>query len=222
MKHIYTKNMVLGILSILVLSACSGPRDASNENFTLAINQYLDKKNPTCYIVAADSLPISLRNDGQSSNGSKAQMDALTAAGIVNTEKIVIEPLYAGVADESLKADDDSKKAHPGLKYSLTPLGEKNYQMSLPPSEDWPKGGAGFCFGTAEVASIKEYSTPEIGEGGTVSLVKFTYKVKQAATWIAKTPALSVAFPEYAKVQAGEAMMELKLKRGVENWEVLP
>lgn len=218
------KNMPATLLSLFIgsqfiLMGCTSARDASENNFKAAINLYLEQKNPLCYIISASPLPIDLRNDGQSSNGSKIQMDALTVAGILKSEKVIIPPMYAGIADEE-KADKESKKSHPGARYSVTEAGEKNYRLNMPSSSDWPQGGVGICFGTAEVATIESHSDPKIGEGGMLSTVKFKYKVKEATDW-ANNPVLVNSFPEYAKAQAGDASMELKLKRGVEQWEVV-
>ncbi len=231
MKYLYTPLFSLLIASQLILIGCTNARDASDNNFKAAINAYLEQKNPICYVVSASPLPIELRDDGQSSNGSKMQMDALTTAGMLKSEPITIQPLFEHHFTPSTelnkkstelnkKTDQPNKKPHPGTRYSLTNAGEKSYRLNMPSSSDWPQGGVGICFGTAEVANIESYSDPKIGEGGMLSTVKFKYKVKEATDW-ANNPALVNSFPEYAKAQAGDASMELKLKRGVEQWEVV-
>lgn len=213
--------LVLTVLSSFVLSACNESASESKDKFTKAINLYLDKKNPACYIAAAEPLPISLRDDGQSFNGSKPQLDALTVAGLLTTEKTLIEPAYVGIiSNETPEQTAARTKPLPGLTYSLSALGKKSYQENLPSdNKDWKTGGVGFCFSGVEVANIDDFTQPMTGEGGVTSTVSFTYKVKDPASW-SSLPAILKAFPAYSAIQQGKATMQLQLKRSVDTWEV--
>lgn len=223
MKSIYAKCLAAStILPCLFFAGCNNTHDASKDTFKAVINSHLEKKKPICYIASAEPFPISLRDDGKSFNGSKTQLEALVTAGLLTAEKTMVEPIYSGVIAGTKfgnDATDDSKKAHPGVKYDVSPLGAKSYKTDLPPNADWLHGGAGFCLGRAEVADIEEYSEPSIGEGGMTSIVTFKYKIKQA-TKLANPTVMAQAFPEYGKVQKGDATMQLKLKRSIEDWEV--
>lgn len=213
--------LALTLLSSFVLMGCNESSSASKDKFIQVINTHLDKKNPACYIAAAEPLPISLRDDGKSFNGSKPQLDALTAAGLLTTEQTLIEPAYVGVISNETPAETEARtKPVPGLTYSLSALGKKSYQESLPSdNKDWKTGGVGFCFSGVEVANIDSFTEPTMGEGGMSTVVNFSYKVKNPASW-SSLPAVLKAFPDYANIQQGEAKMQLRLKRSIDTWEV--
>lgn len=202
---------VLMIACVGALTACGDPKSASDSNFTKAINEVLKAENPLCYIVSTQTFPLVLRKDGQYSYGaSLTQMNALVKAGVLQSKETQTNKSYEGLggAENSLV---------PAIEFSLTPTGKTAYKEKLPASEKWPQGGSGFCLGTAEVADIVEYSEPELQQGGTVSLVKYTYEVKSAESW-ANAEDVKKAFPDFAKADSDGIAAEIRLERGVKGW----
>ena len=87
----------------------------------------------------------------------------------------------------------------------------------LPPNEQWPQGGAGFCLGSAEVAEIVSFTEPQLQQGGSVSTVKYIYKVKTPETW-AQNQDIRKTFPLFPKAENDGLPAEIKLERGVKGW----
>lgn len=194
-----------------VLVACGDPKSANKGNFTTAIDEILKTENPLCYITSTQGFPLVIRKDGQFAYGSsKVQLDALVKAGVLAAKDTQKNKNFEGFGGaENLKVE--------AVEYTVTPSGQTVYKEKLDPNEKWPQGGAGFCFGSAEVDSIIEFTEPKSEQGGIISEIKYTYKVKTAEAWT-KTPEIKKAFPEFAKADDEGLPGKIKLERGVKGW----
>lgn len=207
--HMLTRFLPLALLA--TLAGCGDPKEANDSNFTKAINEVLKVDNPLCYIVSTKGFPLAQRKDGQFSYGAKLeQLHALVKAGVLTAKDSTTKKTYEGLAG-------NENVSVAAVEFSLTPTGTSSYKEQLPPNEQWPQGGAGFCLGSAEVAEIVEFSEPQLQQGGTVSTVKYIYKVKTAEPW-AKHSDIAKTFPQFPKAEAEGLPAEIKLERGVKGW----
>lgn len=202
---------LLPVVAVGALAGCGDPKEANDRNFTAAINEVLKSENPLCYIVSTKGFPLAQRKDGQFSYGAKLeQLHALVRAGALSVKDTMTKKTYEGLAgNENVSVE--------AIEFSLTPAGHSAYKEKLPANDQWPQGGAGFCLGSAEVADIVEFTEPQLQQGGTVSTVKYIYKVKTAEPW-AKHPDISKQFPLFPKAESEGLPAEIKLERGVKGW----
>lgn len=193
------------------LVACGDPKSANKSNFTTAIDEILKAENPLCYITSTQGFPLVIRKDGQFAYGSsKVQLDALVKAGVLaakNSKKNKNFEGFGGAENSTVEA----------VEYTVTPMGQTVYKEKLDPNDKWPQGGAGFCFGSAEVDKIIEFTEPKLEQGGTVSEIKYIYKVKRAEAWTT-TPEIKKAFADFAKADDEGLPGKIKLERGVKGW----
>lgn len=201
----------LPLVAAAMLAGCGDPRDASDSNFTAAINEVLKTENPLCYIVSTQGFPLAQRKDGQFSYGAKLeQLHALVRAGALTAKDTTTKKTYEGLAgNEHLSVA--------AVEFDLTPAGKVAYREQLPANQDWQQGGAGFCLGTAEVKEILEYTEPVRQKGGSVSTVKYLYMVKTAEPWARHGDVLA-QFPQFNKADKEGIAAEVKLERGVKGW----
>lgn len=210
MKYQLIKKIVpLALMGVLV--ACGDPKVANKGNFTKAINDIIKVENPLCYIVSTQTFPLVLRKDGQYSYGaSLAQMKALQDAGVLTAKDVKVDKNYEGL-------DARTELTTAGIEFSLTDLGRKAYKEKLPSSEQWPQGGSGFCLGVAEVDKVVDFTEPERRQGGSVSKVKYVYRVEDAESW-AFQDGVKKTFPDFAKAESDGLPGEIQLVKGVKGW----
>lgn len=159
----------LGLLVLtLSLTGCSNPQEASNSNFSKAIQAFLSSREQAlCLPLAKQQTPFVLVN----SSSDKRQTDILVELGLLKSKKTQVEvsQLFGTTNKE-------------GTEYDLTSDGKK-YLVELSSQR------IGFCTGTYKVSTIENFTTPTAYNGITVSQVNFTYKLDNLAKW-AKNPAV--------------------------------
>lgn len=183
----------------VLLSGCSDPKKASDGNFKTAINAYLEKQ-PLCINAPNSStkpagqekgrgafpayLPTPTRPAGQQLFQMQSKpFDALVKAGLLTARSGSID--YRNTWSMS---QDSSKLA---VKiYDLTDAGRK----ALSKAADGGPFGEKFCYGTAEVDEVTQFTEPSPAFGATVSSAAYTYHVKDQAGW-ASDPTVQEAFP---------------------------
>lgn len=210
MKH----HMIVRLMPMIalgVLAGCGDPKEANDTNFTKAINEVLKSENPLCYIVSTKGFPLAQRKDGQFSYGAKLeQLHALVRAGALSAKDTTTKKTYEGLAG-------NENVSVAAVEFDLTDTGKTAFKEKLPANDKWPQGGAGFCLGSAEVGEIVSFTTPELQQGGTVSTVKYIYKVKVAEVW-SKHPDVRKQFPDFPRAETEGLPGEIKLERGVKGW----
>ena len=201
------------VLASSLLAGCGDPQDATDGNYSTAINEVLKKENPLCYIVSTEQqLPWQFRKDGRLNGGASiAQLSTLVKAGLLTAKDVGVERKYEGI--------NTSTDQVPGIEYSLTPAGQAVFRGDLPATEAWPQGGAGFCFGEAEVDDILNSTDPKPIEGGSTIItdVTYLYKVKKSADW-ADNDEVRGAFPDFAAAGKEGKKASIRLERRIDGW----
>ena len=85
---------IMLITSLALLAACSGKKDANKKNFSAAMQQYFDKNGQLC--LHSDNWPVEvsefdLKMQENSPTGKASQMAALEAAGLAQSEEVMVE-----------------------------------------------------------------------------------------------------------------------------------
>lgn len=170
----------------LLISGCSSPKDATKENFSKAIQAYLDTKTGFCAGIPADHYPFIMAKDEVFVESNKKRADAFVSAGLLKTR------------DTELKSRFSTNMV-PALEYQLTDLGQKHLV----------KAGAGplgnhdaFCTGKYELQDIESFTEPADSVGLKISRVAYAYSLKDAHKWI-KHDKVQEAFPDAAQNLAG-------------------
>lgn len=155
------RSIVKTILMCLaaVPSACDSPKDASQANFTKALNEHLSKD---CQMVSVGleqtSFPRTVQVGGFSDT---AQYDALVEAGL-----LMSKPDNVAVKDFL----GNSRGNAPAKTYDLTAEG----RSQLRTQKGMFGGLLGFCAVKYKVAAINNFTPPQNAMGQTVSQVNFT------------------------------------------------
>jgi Prokaryotic membrane lipoprotein lipid attachment site len=160
------KKIILITTLALILAGCGDPKQASEKNFEVAIQQYLDKSYPACVI--RDRFPS----------------DPF-ALDIFHHEPIYVEMEKMGLLTkkEEMKKQFSYGKATLVTSYDLSAEGKKYY---IAPDEKTRDIRYGFCFGKAKVEKIIDFSEPSEMMGNKISRVNYTYKVTDLPDWLKK------------------------------------
>lgn len=155
---------------VLALTAYSGPKDANEKNFKVAIQTYLDSEYPMCYIKAQFPIEVS------PSKSHRTNMEAynrLMELGILSarTEKRPVKALWGNATTEDVTIYQITEKAKPYYKTEIKKpiFGEGNFD--------------GLCFGKAEVTKINNFSEPATINGYSVSRVNYNYRISDIPDW---------------------------------------
>lgn len=144
--------IILSLLSITI-TGCSDYKAANEANFKVAIQAYLDKTYPYCY------LETKFPTDGKVGflNNDHAILNYFVSLGVVSVK----DELYNGEIKPI---------------YNLTDKGKEVFKSNI---EQDMKGNqlGGFCFGKATVKEVVNFTEPSDKFGYAVSKVKFTYTV---------------------------------------------
>lgn len=156
------------IALITLVTACSDPKAANEENFKIAIQSYLDTTYPKCYFIT--KFPTT--DEEHLFGNGKVILKSLVSAGIVSVkdESHEITPLF-GKKTTVIKPT-----------YNLTEEGKKFYKADVTKNISGNSFG-GFCFGKATVKDISQFSEPADMLGQRISEVHFTYVVTEFPAW---------------------------------------
>ena len=154
----------MAIIYAFVLICCSDPQDASEKNFKVSIQRFLDVSFPICVIKQKFPLEIKIYGDG------KAPLyEQMTKLGLLTKSEKINPPINKSV-----------KSIHVFV-YSLTSEGKKYYQ-SAGKSMDGEEVGC-IYLGKAKVEEIIDFTQPSDMFGATISRVNFTYSVLDLPDW---------------------------------------
>jgi hypothetical protein len=179
---------VIAIVASVGIFSCHGKTDASRENFTQAMQTYLERRGDLC--VAKYTWPIDVP-EGPAGPGARdaVQMPVLEKLGIVASSEAVVD-------------------APPGRpvrvkRYELTEEGRKYYIAR--PGE--PDGKKDLCVAHLGLDKVVSWETSR-DESGEHVVVSYTYRV-DAPPWVRDAEAERV-FPAVARVLIGDGSAELK------------
>lgn len=189
------KSMLRTISTVAVLvalSGCSDPKAASEKNFKIAAQAYLDSVYPKCY--HTETFPVTRDYiEGEKRN----VLPALVKAGLLSEQEL------SRVETRSWSGDG---KFLVKSAFSLTEDGRKFYmEPAKTPGQD--KSG-GFCLGKAEVTELARFTEPSEISGHRISRVNYSYAVKELPGW-AKSEDIQAAIPDL-KADAESAIEALK------------
>lgn len=165
------KKLILSSIILLALTACSDPKKPNETNFKNAINEYLTAAYPECYI--KDNYPL------------EYDQSALKYVEIETLDMLVSENILNKTNNKRIEKENWSgkEKEITTVVYDLTEEGKKYYTTNATKDYRGQEVG-GFCFGTASVDSINNFTEPSDAFGMTISQVKYSYKVNDIPKWI--------------------------------------
>jgi hypothetical protein len=171
--------IIAGMFFLATISGCSDPKAASEDNFRKAIQEYLDKSHPKCYVTT--EFPVTIDWD---ISGVKPKLQALAKVGlVVESEGQVERPGFG-----------NHKNIVTAPFFDLTEEGKKYFKQNVSKT----MGGKtldGFCIGKATVKEIGQFSEPSEMFGQRITRVNYTYEVSDFPEW-AKSPEVIEAIKE--------------------------
>ena len=154
----------------LSLSGCNDPKDASESNFKIAAQQYLDTVYPVCYFES--NFPV--KTDGYHFNNLPEILHVMSEKGLLKEKELSrkhIEASWSGKARDIVVNS-----------YDLTDEGKKYYKTDATKNISGKNIG-GFCFGKATVSEVVNFTEPSDAMGQKISKVSFSYKVTDIPDW---------------------------------------
>lgn len=192
---------VLGLISLMILSACEDKTEANVGNLTQGMNEYLAKNGDFC--IGDTQWPIDVTQHEMNTGGHNAvQMPVMEKAGLV----------HSSIALVNMKDDDGNEVQDVKvMRYELTNEGKK-YYLHQPGRKD-ASGNlkeipGDFCAGKMTLDKIVSWGAVKEVNGQKHTIVTYTYNI-DAAEW-AKKPELQKVFPMVAYVVNGGKKVQLK------------
>ncbi len=185
--------LVLFVLALGLLSACTNEKTASKANFKKAIQAYYDTLPGACATPPAGEVPFRVVPDGFIRTTRQARADAMVSAGLL------------------IRVAAPPRNQHdPDTEFRLTSTGSK----ALVKGAGTNAGpGDAFCTGRYRVHDIVNFTEPGEMMGTRVSHVTHTYTLEGAADW-SRNPALQELYPElrdgHDKERRTDTMMVLR------------
>jgi hypothetical protein len=195
-----------GVVSLIVLSLLAGCHPTSQEpsmkNFTVTINDFLDKRGHLC--LAKYDWPIYVTTeDRTNSTRDSIQMPVLEKLGLVTGKDLIVQ---------STDTDSNGKKMIANARqYQLTTEGQKYYLHNPEVVATGTKRvthPADLCAATLTLDKVIGWESPIKMNGETVTSVVYTYKITPAP-WATK-PEIQQVFPMVARVIEGAGTMQLR------------
>lgn len=169
------RNMrLLFFVSCAALTGCHGQSDPTNENFSVAIQAYLDSLPGACVVSPAQSIPFTLYTLGNGLPGSSLMVArGLESAGLLSEEP------NKKVAGGSSNNDT--------VVFSLTADGKKYLNEG---SGVFPR----FCGGKRKLHTIQSAQVVK-SPTGTRALISYGYEVVDQPSWM-KNSTLRIQHPD--------------------------
>lgn len=168
---------ILTLIALAAMTGCSDPKAATEKNFKVAMQSYLDTAYPRCYV--SQSFPYV--DDSFDIMGTRTRLKALAKIGlVVSTEEQRQVPNLFG-----------TPRTQKVTVYDLTGEGKKYFKANVEKNKDGSTGG-GFCFGKAKVKEITQFSEPADMFGQKISRVNYEYTVTDLPSWASNAEITSV------------------------------
>lgn len=193
---------VIAIASLsIVIAGCSSPKDANKENFSKAIQTFLDTQSGLCASIPSQNLPFTLANNDALTQSAKKRADALVDAGLLSKKATMAKAVFGN-------------KMNPATEYHIS---EKGQQYFVPNSAKLLGRQSAFCTGKYTVVDVDNFTEPSDVMGYKVSHVNFSYRVKDAADW-SQSEGLRSEYRHFADHAQGNAKSESTLILTNEGW----
>lgn len=163
------KLTLIFLAGIVSLPACDNARKPSDNNFRMAINQYLAQHGKACPWIDR-SFPIGVSESEQMLQSKTGQqMATLEAAGLVrSSDTVAATPsIFGPGASRRVKRYEPIEEGKKYLQQVPAVLGQS----------------AGFCYGDRTVDSIVKWTEPVPTGPYSQSEVTYTYKIADLAPW---------------------------------------
>lgn len=200
------------IASILptLLVGCSDPKDATEANFTTAMNQYLSLRGSECLNIK--NWPVDITNDRDI---QAKRMATLESIGLVKQEEVDVEV-------KNFFDFDNPIKQVKAKRYTLTDNATSFIRKEIPPQSLFvthPKEQTRLCWGQKSLDKIEKWEGPiELGDYKEVSVV-YTYNLDVIAEWATKND-VQASFPEINQaISRSKEKVKHILKLTSEGWE---
>ncbi|MBK5071600.1 hypothetical protein I2492_01045 [Budviciaceae bacterium CWB-B4] len=188
-------------LSVISLTACDSPKDASEKNFGVALSQYLEKKGQLClnnkkWPVDISEMDISMQKNLPS--GRVSQMAALESVGLVKSEDMSVQGT--------------------GFNQGVT-LKIKRYTLS-DAAKPYLHEESRLCWGQRALEKVVKWEGPIVLGDYQEVKVTYLYKIDNAADWASK-PEIQNTFPAIKNAIDGAGTRETThvLKLTNNGWE---
>lgn len=146
----------------IFLAACSSPKDANEDNYMAAIQEYFDGRDDFPHCVFRYNFPLEGNEQQLRINGLQKPLDILTELGLLNHKS---EDLAAKAAKFGRKLGYGAAKTM--NSYTLTEAGEQYY---IPER--------GICIGRAKLLSLSEVSKPYEERGRTLVRGQYLWTIE--------------------------------------------
>lgn len=190
------------VVVAMATTGCTNKKDASKENFSRAIQQYLDTTPGACIGLPGGSMPFKIEKSGAFFPAQITQADALTEAGLLTRSDVDV-PAFPG-----------AKVVRPGYEYALTAEGQKQL---VQPISTYSAKSQGFCAGKYKVVEVVNFTDAQSMMGTTFSEAVYTYKIESPAAW-AQSPKVQAAFEKLSKELKGNASEKAGLISTNDGW----
>ncbi|WP_341666656.1 hypothetical protein [Alcaligenes sp. SDU_A2] len=180
------KKAGFAVMTVLLLAACQDVKQASEANFSAAVQSYLDSRQGMCVGIPGRQYPYQAEHDSALVVQDRARLAALATAGLLRDVGTPDAPRYelTSAAQPFLVRGD---ARHQGLRDA-------------------------FCTGHLVLDGITSFSEPSDTGGLNISRVNYTYHVRDAAPWL-RDPAVQQTYPELepflAQAVPGQALLVL-------------
>ncbi len=165
------KKAICIFLFFISVFGCDDPKKANHDNFTKAIQPYLESKFPSCFYHG--TFPEKKETLSFSFSNKFKKLDVLVNAGLVEFKKKEVKKVRL--------ITGGYKKVAVG-EYYLTVKGKSVYQENAGETLSGKKIG-GFCIGKPQITEITNFTEPNNIFGHTISNVKFKYRVDNIPDW---------------------------------------
>lgn len=190
-----TLNLMTATLAIILLTACSSPKEANKDNFKTALDAYYGNNcilvgpRQTDFPVTVQLLAIDNKNAKRENSDRTDEYEVFKSLGLLEVED--------GTVVVNKNRFSNKKITVPTKVYSLTALGKKSYR-SIQTKSFFRDTETGFCAAKYKVNEIINFSEPTPSRGYTISNVSFSIMPKKVRKW-ASDDSLLKQFPKLAE-----------------------
>jgi hypothetical protein len=202
----------LALFGVLALVSCASKNDATEKNFSQALNAFLAQKGALCLGIPS-AWPVDLNEaERRSGIGRAAEMATLEKAGLVRSHETETEytpPLSTRPVKVKV------------LRYELTDDGKTFYRAKETIALVGTSGTQGdLCYGQQELDKIVKWEGPTTVGDSKEATVFYTYKIANLAEW-ASDPNIQRVFPGILSTinGAGKIQMNQALTLTDKGWQ---
>lgn len=210
-------SLVIAIIGLTPLAACSSKTDANAKNFSEAISSHMAKDDALCLSARkwpADIPETALLAPSKPVGSAVSELEALKKLGLVDSSVM------------QANAEGTRNAARRVVRYTPTetaaPYFRQHEMKEFTVNGMQPVKGGKFCVAKVAVDKVVKWDAPmKLGEYEEVK-VNYTYKISGLADW-AKRPEFAAAYPKVVSFieSAGKTELTETLKKTNEGWEVI-